>query len=363
MPARVEISRRKTIQVQAGSLSIGGDAPISVQSMTKTDTRDARNTLAQIEALADAGCELIRCAVPDQEAAVALQHIVEGSPIPVAADIHFDPDLALASLEAGIHKLRINPGTIGDRSKLESVVRTASEHGVPIRIGVNAGSLEREYLQRDGRPSPKGMVDSALEHINILEKLGFRQIIVSLKASDAPRTIAAYKMLAEQCEYPLHLGITEAGAGEQGIIKSAVGIGALLAEGIGDTIRVSLTGDPLREIQVAYGILQSLSIRRRGPEFISCPTCGRCEVDVTHIAEEVQRRLKDLTAPITIAVMGCAVNGPGEARVADIGFAGGKGKGVLFRQGEIRRTIPEKSAAEEIAAEAKKLAESYHNKD
>lgn len=357
MPPRVEFARRKTRSVCVGNLKIGDGAPVSIQSMTKTDTRDIDSTLHQIDALVSAGCELVRCAVPDKDAAESLREIVAGSKIPVVADIHFNPGLALASLKAGVAKLRINPGTIGDRKKVERLVREAKERGVPIRIGVNAGSLEREYLQRDGWPSPEGMVDSALGHIRLLEGWGFHDIIVSLKASDVPRTVAAYRLLAAQCDYPFHLGITEAGAGENAAVKSAAGIGILLAEGIGDTIRVSLTEDPIREVEVGWSILKSLGLRKKGPEFISCPTCGRCEVDLTAIAAEVERRLKDIDAPITIAVMGCAVNGPGEAREADIGFAAGKDRGAIFRRGELLRTVSEESAVDELVAEARKLVD------
>ena len=359
MGGREEFARRKTRQVKAGSLLIGGDAPVSIQSMTKTDTRDAKATLRQIHQLAEAGCELVRCAVPDMAAAEALSEIVSGSPIPVAADIHFNPELAMQALRAGVHKLRINPGNIGDPEDVEPLVREAAKRGVPIRIGVNAGSLEREYLQRDGRPTAAGMADSAMSHIRLLEGWGFSDIVVSLKASDVPRTVAAYRLLAARCDYPLHLGITEAGAGEAGVIKSAAGIGALLAEGIGDTIRVSLTDDPVREVEVAWGILKSMGLRRRGPEFISCPTCGRCEVDLAALAAEVERRLKDLRAPITIAMMGCVVNGPGEAREADIGFAAGRGQGAIFRRGELLRSVKEDDAVEEIVAEARLLADSF----
>jgi (E)-4-hydroxy-3-methylbut-2-enyl-diphosphate synthase len=356
MSARVEIPRRNSLPVRVGDLVIGGESSVSVQSMTKTDTRDADSTIAQILSLAKAGCELIRCAVPDYKAAEALKEIVKASPIPVAADIHFDPDLALAALKAGVNKLRINPGTIGDRGRLERVVRTADDQEVPIRVGVNAGSLEREYLERDGLPSPQGMADSALAHVRLLEEMGFHRIVISLKASDAPRTIAAYRLLAGRCDYPLHIGVSEAGGGEQALIKSSVGIGALLAEGIGDTVRVSLTGNPLREVEAAYGILQSLGLRRRMPEFISCPTCGRCEVDLTAIAAEVERRLKDLPAPLTIAVMGCAVNSPGEAREADIGFAGGgKGQGVIFKNGKPFKTVTQEEAVEELVALAREM--------
>jgi (E)-4-hydroxy-3-methylbut-2-enyl-diphosphate synthase len=357
MTARVEFVRRESRAVHAGGLQIGGGAPVSVQAMTKTDTRDVPSTVSQIIRLAEAGCELVRCAVPDIKAAEALRAIVKESPIPVAADIHFDPGLALVALAAGVAKLRINPGTIGERKRVERVVREAGERKVAIRIGVNAGSLEPEYLKRDGWPSPQGMVDSALSHIRLLEKWDFEGIVVSLKASDVPRTVAAYRLLAERCDYPLHLGITEAGAGERAVIKSATGIGILLAEGIGDTIRVSLTEDPEHEVEVGWSILQSMGLRRRGPEFISCPTCGRCEVDLTALASEVERRLKDLKVPITIAVMGCAVNGPGEAREADIGFAAGKGQGAIFRRGELIKTVSEERAVEELVLEALKLAE------
>ncbi|HUX07221.1 MAG TPA: flavodoxin-dependent (E)-4-hydroxy-3-methylbut-2-enyl-diphosphate synthase [Acidobacteriota bacterium] len=357
MPARVEFARRNTRSVCVGNLKIGGDAPVSVQSMTKTDTRDVDSTLRQISTLEESGCELVRCAVPDSEAAESLREIVAGAGIPVAADIHFDSDLALASLKAGVAKLRINPGTIGDREKVERLAREAKERGVPIRIGVNAGSLEREYLKRDGWPSPEGMVDSALGHIRLLEGWDFTDIVVSLKASDVSRTVAAYRLLAGRCDYPFHLGITEAGAGENAVVKSAAGIGALLAEGIGDTIRVSLTEDPVREVEVGWAILKSLGLRKKGPEFISCPTCGRCEVDISAIAAEVERRLKGISAPITVAVMGCAVNGPGEAREADIGFAAGREKGAIFRRGELLRTISVERAVEELVAEALKLAD------
>ncbi len=355
MPTRIEVTRRKSSQVKVGCLAIGGGAPVCVQSMTKTDTRDVEATLAQIEALAGAGCELVRCAVPDRAAAAALRRIVEGSALPVVADIHFNPELALAAVEAGVAKLRLNPGTLGDRRAVEKAVVAAGDHGIAIRVGVNAGSLEREFLIRDGFPSPQGMVDSALRQIEFLEGLGLSDIVVSLKASDVLRTVAAYRLLAGRCSYPMHLGISEAGAGEEAVVKSAVGIGSLLADGIGDTIRVSLTADPVREVEVAYRILQSLGLRRRGPEFISCPTCGRCEIDLSAVAAEVKRRLADLEAPITIAVMGCAVNGPGEAREADLGFAAGAGQGAIFRRGELLRTVPEERAVEEIVAEARKL--------
>jgi (E)-4-hydroxy-3-methylbut-2-enyl-diphosphate synthase len=324
--------------------------------MTKTDTRDAKATLAQIRQLAEAGCEIIRCAVPDEDAALALRDIVAESPIPVVADIHFSPKLAMMALEAGIHKLRLNPGNIRNKEKTREIVKEAKDRGVPIRIGINAGSLDKTFLMRDGWASPQGMVDSARGHIELLEDLDFHDIVVSLKATDAPRAHEAYCMLAELCEYPFHLGITEAGYGTEAVIKSSVGLGSMLMRGIGDTIRVSLTDDSTKEIEVGFGILQSLGLRFSGPEFISCPSCGRVEIDLHAVAGEVKRRLKHLKVPITIAVMGCAVNGPGESREADLGFSGGKGQGAIFRKGELIRTVKEGEAVDAIIEEAEKLA-------
>ncbi len=348
---------RQTRQIFVGNLPIGGGAPVTVQSMCSTDTRDVPATLKQIEGLTTAGCDIVRCAVPDEEAAEALAAIRKGCKIPLVADIHFDYRLALAALDQGVDALRLNPGNIGERWKVEEVVRACAERRVPIRIGVNGGSLEKELLVKHGHPTAAAMVESALGHIRILEDLGYREIKVSLKASDVRRTVDAYRLLAEQVEYPLHIGITEAGTTWGGTIKSAVGLGTLLYDGIGDTLRVSLTGDPVEEVRVGWEILRALDLRERGPVFISCPTCGRCQVDLIPIAEEVERRLRDLPKKIVVAVMGCVVNGPGEAREADVGIAGGKGQGLLFRRGEVVRKVAEDELADALVAEAWKLVE------
>lgn len=334
---------------------MGGDAPCAIQSMCSTDTRDVPATLAQITGLAAAGCEIIRCAVPDMDAALALGEIKRESSIPVIADIHFDYKLALKVLEGGIDGLRLNPGNIGDKWKVAEVVRAAAERQVPIRIGVNAGSLEKELLERFGHPTAEAMVESALGHVRILEDLGYQEIKISLKASDVMKTVSAYRLLSERVEYPLHIGITEAGTIFSGTIKSSVGLGILLADGIGDTMRVSLTGDPLDEVRVGYEILKSLGLRQRGVNFVSCPTCGRCQINLIKVAEEVERRLQGVDKRITVAVMGCAVNGPGEAREADVGIAGGKGEGLLFRNGEVVRKVPEDKLADALLEEIEKL--------
>ncbi|GAB4295536.1 MAG: flavodoxin-dependent (E)-4-hydroxy-3-methylbut-2-enyl-diphosphate synthase [Desulfuromonadia bacterium] len=339
---------RPTRQIRIGSVPVGGGAPVSVQSMCSTDTRDVEATLAQIGRLAQAGCEIVRCAVPDADAADALGEIVRSSPLPLIADIHFDYRLALRALDAGVHGLRLNPGNIGERWKVEAVVRAAREREVPIRIGVNAGSLEREILERHGHPTPEAMVESAISHVRILEDLGYDRIKISLKASDVRRTVAAYRLLAAQLDYPLHIGITEAGTTFAGTVRSSVGLGILLHDGIGDTLRVSLTGDPVDEVRVGFEILKSLDLRRKGIRFVSCPTCGRCQVNLIAVAEEVERRLAGVDAPLTVAVMGCAVNGPGEAREADFGIAGGKGEGLLFARGEIVRKVPESELADAL---------------
>ena len=334
---------------------MGGDAPCAVQSMCSTDTRDVEATLAQISALAAAGCEIVRCAVPDMDAAVALGEIKRGSSIPVVADIHFDYKLALKVLEGGIDGLRLNPGNIGDKWKVSEVVKASAERQVPIRIGVNAGSLEKELLERYGHPTAEAMVESALGHVRILEDLGYQEVKISLKASDVMKTVSAYRLLSEKVDYPLHIGITEAGTIFSGTIKSSVGLGILLADGIGDTMRVSLTGDVLDEVRVGYEILKSLGLRQRGVNFVSCPTCGRCQINLVKVAEEVERQLQGVDKRITVAVMGCAVNGPGEAREADVGIAGGKGEGLLFRNGEIIRKVPEDKLAEALLEEINKL--------
>lgn len=338
------IQRRKTKPVQVGSVTIGGVAPIVVQSMTNTDTRDVVKTLAQISALARAGCEIVRVAVLDEDAAAALKEISVTSVLPVIADIHFDYRLALLAVEQGIHGLRLNPGNIGARWKVQEVVRAVKERQLPIRIGVNAGSLEKEILEKYGGPTAIGMVESALGHIRLLEDEGYDNIKVSLKASSVPLMLEAYRKMAKDVDYPLHLGVTEAGTVRSGLVKSAIGIGALLSEGIGDTIRVSLTGDPVREIPVALEILRVLGLRPRSVDLISCPTCGRTQIDLALLAEKVDEQLSQLPAldkPLKVAVMGCAVNGPGEAREADFGIAGGKGMGLLFRKGEIVARLPE----------------------
>jgi (E)-4-hydroxy-3-methylbut-2-enyl-diphosphate synthase len=346
--------------VRVGGLTIGGGAPIVVQSMCSTDTRDVAATSQQIAALAEAGCELVRVAVPDTAAAAALPELVRRSPIPLAADIHFDHRLALAALQAGVLKLRLNPGNIRNPEHVRAVVREAQARGAAIRIGVNAGSLPPvEALPGQPPPTveelralaPERMVQAALGHVRILEDMDFDDIVVSLKAFDVPLTVAANRLLAERVPYPLHLGITEAGLPWAGTIRSAVGLGILLFEGLGDTIRVSLTGDPVEEIRVAYEILRALGQRQRGPTLISCPTCGRTEIDLVRLAEEVQERLQAVRAPITVAVMGCVVNGPGEARQADYGLAGGKGKGAIFRHGEVVATVPEEQLVDALLAQ------------
>jgi (E)-4-hydroxy-3-methylbut-2-enyl-diphosphate synthase len=341
-------SRKKTRPLDVGGVGVGGENPVRVQSMCNTDTRDPEATLAQIRDLAEAGCEIVRLAVPDEEAAAALPAIREASPAPLVADIHFDHRLALVSLEAGVDALRINPGNIGGPSKVDAVVDAAKARGAPIRIGVNSGSVERELLKKHGGPAPEAMVESALTHVAMLEKRGFYDIKVSLKSSSVPHTIACYRLLAEKVDYPLHIGVTEAGTLVRGATKSGVGLGVLLWEGLGDTLRVSLTHDPVREVEVAWEILRCLGLRERGPEIVSCPTCGRTEIDLIGLAEEVEKRLRPVTTPFKVAVMGCVVNGPGEAREADIGIAGGRGLGVVFRKGEVVRKIRGGNLAEEF---------------
>jgi len=333
--SRMKISRRKTRQIRVGKVPVGGDAPIVVQSMCNTDTRDVGATLAQISRLAEAGCELVRLAVLDQRAVKALQAIAGESPIPVIADIHFDHRLALGSLAAGVDGLRLNPGNIGGERAVGRVVRAAAERRVPIRIGVNSGSLDKDLLSRYGGPTPEAMVESALRQIRLLESLSFHEIKISLKSSHVLDMVAAYRILAAKVDYPLHLGVTEAGTLVSGTVKSALGIGILLAEGIGDTVRVSLTSDPTDEVRVAYEILRALKLRERGIEVISCPTCGRCEIDLIGLAQAVESRLLKVKTPLRVAIMGCVVNGPGEAKDADVGIAGGRGQGILFRKGEV----------------------------
>ncbi len=351
------IQRKITRTVNVGSLPIGGGHPIVVQSMTNTDTRDSRATLQQIQQLAEAGCELIRCAVPDMEAAEALSVICKHSPIPVAADIHFEHRLALASLQAGAAKLRLNPGNIGSEAHVREVVSAAADRGVPIRIGVNAGSLPRWAKESHGRTA-RALVESALAHVQILESMAFSNIVISLKSSSIPLTVEAYSLLSKDCDYPLHLGITEAGTAWFGTIKSAAGIGAILAQGLGDTIRISLTASPVEEIKAAWALLSAMELRQRGPIIISCPTCGRTEIPLQQIAEEVEERLAHCSLPLTIAVMGCAVNGPGEASDADFGIAGGRGEGLVFRHGTIIRKVPESQLVDALLDEIRHYQES-----
>ena len=347
--------RRKTRQIHIGRVAVGGTAPVSVQSMTNTPTQDVSATVAQIHRLESAGCELVRVAVPDTDAAKSIAAIKRRISIPIIADIHFDHRLAIAALEAGADGLRINPGNIGGRRKVKSVVDCARDHGAPIRIGVNAGSLEKDLIKTHSGASAEAMVESAQRHVDMITAFGFDQIKISLKASDVPRTVAAYRLLAEKTNFPLHLGVTEAGTLFAGIVKSALGIGMLLAEGIGDTFRVSLTRDPVEEVRAGYEILRALGLRRRGPEIISCPTCGRCNIDLFGIVEEIENALTGTTTPIKIAVMGCVVNGPGEAREADIGVAGGDGTGILFRRGRVVKKFPQEQLAAVLLGEVERF--------
>ena len=334
------INRRKSKQISIGNVKIGGDAPISVQSMCNTDTRDVAKTLDQIGQLAAAGCEIVRLAVLNKDAASAIKDIVAKSPVPLVADIHFDYRLALTCIENGIHALRINPGNIGRKEFTIKVVEAAKAHQIPIRIGINGGSLEKEFAEKD-LPLYEKMVLSAMRHLEILEDLNFYDTKISLKSSDVLTTIEAYKLMAKKVDYPLHLGVTEAGTLKSGLIKSSVGLGSLLSQGIGDTIRVSLTEDPVEEVHAGFGILKSLNLRQKGINFISCPTCGRTQIDLINLAKKVEERFKNLDLPITIAVMGCPVNGPGEARHADFGIAGAIGEGYIFKKGEIIARLPE----------------------
>lgn len=348
-------ARRKTRRLMIGDVAVGGGAPVSVQSMTKTDTRDAASTIAQVRKLECAGCEIVRIAVPDREAARALRRIKKECRIPLVADIHFDYRLALEALQAGVDGLRINPGNIGDEERVRAVVREAKARDVPIRIGVNSGSLEKSILRKYGTASAEAMVESALGHIHILEDMGFGLIKVSLKAPDVLRTLDAYRLLARKVEYPFHGGITEAGSLLRGAVKSSVGLALLLAEGLADTIRVSLTAPPEEEVRVGYDILQDLGLRSRGLNFVSCPTCGRLEVDLSRIVREVERRLSSVNEPLTVALMGCTVNGPGEAREADIGLACGRRSAAVFKRGKLLRRLGEKEIVPEFVKEVRRL--------
>lgn len=349
------MQRVQTRKIKVKDIYVGGDAKVSIQSMTNTDTRDVEATLAQIRALMVAGCDIIRCAVPDQEAAEALKEITRQIPIPVVADIHFDYRLALKSIENGISKLRINPGNIGNKEKVHDLARACKEKNIPIRIGVNSGSLEKEILNRYGKVTAEGLVESALRHVDLLEEANFEDIIISIKSSNVMTMMDSYRLLSSKVNYPLHLGVTEAGTLYRGTIKSSIGIGGLLSEGIGDTIRVSLTGDPIEEIKVARELLKATGHLKEGIEFVSCPTCGRTQIDLIGIANEVEEALKDSKKQIKVAVMGCIVNGPGEAREADIGIAGGNGMGMIFKKGIIIKKVKESELVSALLEEIEKM--------
>ncbi|MBI5902227.1 MAG: flavodoxin-dependent (E)-4-hydroxy-3-methylbut-2-enyl-diphosphate synthase [Deltaproteobacteria bacterium] len=351
------MDRRRTRQIKVGAVEVGGGAPVSVQSMTNTPTADVGSTVAQVRALAVAGCEIARVAVPDMEAAGALPAIIRDITIPLIADIHFDWRLALKAIDAGVHGLRLNPGNIGSRERIKEVVGAAKERSVPIRIGVNAGSLEKDILSRYGHPTAEALAESAMRHINILEDMDFREIKVSLKASSVPLTIASYRMLARTVDYPLHIGVTEAGTLFAGAVKSSVGLGVLLAEGIGDTLRVSLTGDPVDEVRVGWEILKALELRKRGVNIISCPTCGRIKLDSVRVATEVEKRLSHIKEPVNVAIMGCVVNGPGEAMEADVGIAGGDGVGLIYVGGEAVRKVREEEMVDALVEEVLRIVE------
>ena len=356
------IIRKKTRQIMVGNVAVGNGAPIAVQSMTNTDTRDVAATVAQVERLTEAGCEIIRVAVLDLEAAAAITRIREQISIPLIADIHFDARLATASMEHGAQGIRINPGNLGGTDKLARVVAAAKQHRVPIRVGVNSGSVEKDILQKHGHPTPEALVESALRNVRLLEELDFDQIKISIKSSDALTTLEAYRLLSNQCDYPLHLGVTEAGGLIAGTVKSSVALGILLYEGIGDTFRISLTRDPVEEIRVGYELLRSLHIRERGPELISCPTCGRCQVNLFSLAEQVERHIQNIDTPLKIAVMGCVVNGPGEAKEADIGVAGGHGVGIIFKKGQLYKKVQEDKLLAVFLAEIDAMIEEARQK-
>ena len=352
------IKRKKTRQIRIGDVAVGGDAPISVQSMTNTDTSDAAATISQIRELEEAGCEIIRVAVPDLESARAVREIRDSITIPLIADIHFDWRLAVAAMENGAQGIRINPGNLGGPEKLAKVVSAAKEYSVPIRVGVNSGSIEKDLLKQYGYPTPENptsLIESALRNVRLLEEQDFFEMKISIKSSDTLTTIAGYRQLSEKTDYPLHIGVTEAGGLIAGTVKSSVALGILLFEGIGDTFRISLTRDPVEEIRVGYELLRSLRIRERGPEMISCPTCGRTRIDLFPLAEEVERHLQTMETKLKVAVMGCVVNGPGEAREADIGIAGGKGVGIIFKKGRIFKKVREEELLSVFLEELRKM--------
>lgn len=349
------MKRRETLNFKVGHVGIGSQYPVTLQSMTNTDTKDTEKTLKQIRMLATEGIEIIRVALPEKEAVESFKRICLESPLPVVADIHFDYRLALEAIEAGASALRINPGNIGSRDKVEQVIKKASAYQIPIRIGVNSGSIRKDILAKYQRPTAEALVESLVEQVEIFEQLDFRDIVLSLKASNVPMMIEANRLVSEKLPYPIHLGVTEAGSPKSGVIKSAVGIGTLLAEGIGDTIRVSLTGDPLNEVEVGKQILKSLHLREDGVEIISCPTCGRTKIDLVALVEAVEDLAKNITKPIKIAVMGCVVNGPGEAREADLGIAGTFGEGLIFKKGEVIRRVKEEALLETFKLELEEL--------
>ena len=351
--------RRHSRRLNVGKVPVGGGAPVSVQSMTITKTADINATLQQIAELAASGCDIVRVAVPDTDDAAALPAIATKSTIPVVADIHFQWKYAMAAIEAGCAGVRINPGNIKKHDKVKLIAQEAAARGIPIRVGVNAGSLQKEILAKHGGPTPEALVESALFEVGILESVGFGDMKISVKHQNPVMMIRSYRLLAERCDYPLHLGVTEAGTPKDGIIKSTVGIGALLAEGIGDTIRVSLTAHPVEEVKVGNAILGALGLRPKKLDLVACPSCGRAEVDVFSLANAVEERMGEIDAPLRVAVMGCIVNGPGEAREADIGVASGKGKGQIFRGGQVIRTVPESEIVDSLMHEAKLLAEEY----
>lgn len=347
---------KQTKQIKIRDVLVGGGAPVVIQSMTNTDTRDAAATLAQIRALAEAGCEIVRCAVPDEQAAQALREICAHSPLPVVADIHFDYRLALASIEAGVDKIRLNPGNIGGEDRVQAVVQAAKARRIPIRIGVNSGSVEKSILAQYGGPTPEALVASALYHASLLEKFDYTDICLSMKSSSVPYTMQAYLLASEKTGYPLHLGVTEAGTEYMGTVKSAAGIGGLLALGVGDTIRVSLTDDPVKEIYAAKAILKAVGRAEDGINVVSCPTCGRTRIDLIAIAKEVEQRCLNIRGKkLKVAVMGCAVNGPGEAREADLGIAGGEGEGLVFRKGEILKKVPQEQLVDALMEEIERF--------
>jgi (E)-4-hydroxy-3-methylbut-2-enyl-diphosphate synthase len=347
--------RRQTRQVNVGGVLVGGNAPISVQTMTKTKTSDVKATVAQIKQVADAGCDIVRITVNDSESVEAIGEIVRQSPIPVVADIHFNHIFALKSIEANVAKVRLNPGNIGSKERIREVLNAAKEKNIPIRIGVNSGSLEEDILKKHGYPTPEALFESAMRHVGICEEFGFKDIIISVKSTDVKLMIEAYRLIAQRTDIPLHLGVTEAGTTKVGTIKSAVGIGTLLAEGIGDTIRVSLTDDPVKEVEVGKEILRSLSLATRNVELIACPTCGRLEVDLFSIMKELEEKLAGIKKPIKIAVLGCVVNGPGEASEADIGIAAGKGVAILYRKGEVIKKVKEEEIVATVLEEVEKF--------